>query len=147
MLWKSVKEDIQDIVTYMQQFGMAQEFHSEYIKLLLEGVTKHFSLHSEHPFQEKDLELRGYINKAIRKPTVPIRKELNWVLQNWYDIMAFMMCGRQLGREVHTAGDSSDLVQQGISSYQQPPRNIGKGSDRVPKTSTNTTFTTKSATE
>ena len=41
VLWKSVKDDIQDIVTYMQQLGMAQEFYSEYIKLLLEAVTKH----------------------------------------------------------------------------------------------------------
>ena len=42
VFWKSVKEDIQDIVTYVQQLGMAQEFHTENIKLLLEAVTKHF---------------------------------------------------------------------------------------------------------
>ena len=32
VFWKSVKEDIQDIVTYTQQLGMAQESHSEDIK-------------------------------------------------------------------------------------------------------------------
>ena len=42
VFWKSVKEDIQDIVTYTQQLSMAQDFHSEDIKLLLEGVTKYF---------------------------------------------------------------------------------------------------------
>ena len=42
VFWKSVKQDIQVIVTYRQQLGMAQEFHSEDIKLLLEAVTKHF---------------------------------------------------------------------------------------------------------
>ena len=40
--WKSVKEDIQDIVTHTQQLGIAQEFNSEDMKLLLAGVTKHF---------------------------------------------------------------------------------------------------------
>ena len=44
---KSVKDNIQDIVTYTQQLSMAQEFHSEDIKLLLEAVTKHFLRHSE----------------------------------------------------------------------------------------------------
>ena len=43
VFWKSVKEDMQDIVTYTQQLRMAQEFHSEDIKLCLEAVTKHFS--------------------------------------------------------------------------------------------------------
>ena len=75
MCWKSVKEDVQDIVTYTQQLGMAQEFHSEDIKLLLEAVTKHFLWHSEYPFQENDLELRAYISKALKKPTVSINKE------------------------------------------------------------------------
>ena len=42
VFWKSVKEDIQDIVTYTQQLGMAQEFYSEDIKLLLKAITKHF---------------------------------------------------------------------------------------------------------
>ena len=41
VFWKPVKEDIQDIVTYMQQLCMAQQFHSEDIKLLLEAVTEH----------------------------------------------------------------------------------------------------------
>ena len=75
VFWKSVKEDIQDIITYTQQLGMAQEFHIEDIKLLLEALTKHFLWHSEYPFQERDLELRIYIRKALRKPTVPIKKE------------------------------------------------------------------------
>ena len=39
VFWKSVKEDIQDIVTYIQQLGMAQECHFDDIKLLLEAVT------------------------------------------------------------------------------------------------------------
>ena len=92
MFWKSVKEDIQDIGTYTQQLGMAQEFHSEDIKLLLEAVTKYFLSHSEYPLQQQDLELRAYISKALRKPTVPINKELHWVLHNWDDKMACMMC-------------------------------------------------------
>ena len=116
MFWKSVKEDIEDIVIYTQQLGMAQEFHSEDIKLLLEAVTTHFLWHSEYPFQEKDLELRSYISKALMKPTDPIDKEPHWVLQNWDDIMAFMMCRRYLDREVHTGGDLWDPVQQGIGS-------------------------------
>ena len=52
VFWKLVKEDIQDIVTYTEQLGMAQEFHSEDIKLLLEAVTKHFLWHPEYPFLE-----------------------------------------------------------------------------------------------
>ena len=42
MFWKLVKEDIQDIATYIQQLSTAQELHSEDIKLLLKAVTKHF---------------------------------------------------------------------------------------------------------
>ena len=42
LFWKSVKKDIQDMVTYTQQLRMAQEFHSEDIKLILEEVIKHF---------------------------------------------------------------------------------------------------------
>ena len=61
--------------------------------------------------------------------------------------MEFMMCGIDLDRQAHTAGDLSDPVQQGIGSYQQTPRNQVKGSSRAPKTSTKTTFTTESATE
>ena len=84
---------------------MAQEFHSKSIKLLLVVVTKHVSWHSECAFQEKDLELRAYISKAVRKPRVLINKETDWVLQNFDGIMAFKMYGMHLDREVHTAGD------------------------------------------
>ena len=42
VFWKSVKQDIQDIVTYTQQLGMAQEFHYEDIQLLLEVAIKYF---------------------------------------------------------------------------------------------------------
>ena len=49
VFWNSIKEDIQDIVPYTQQLGMAEEFHPEDIKLLLEAVTKHFLWHSEYP--------------------------------------------------------------------------------------------------
>ena len=112
MFRKSVKEYIQDIVTYTQQLGMAQEFHLESIMLPLEGVTKHFLWHSEYQFQENELKLSTYINKAFKKPTVSISKEPHWVLQKWDDIMAFMMCRMHLDRAVHTAGDLSDLVSQ-----------------------------------
>ena len=61
--------------------------------------------------------------------------------------MVFMMCRTQLDREVHTAVDLSDLVQQRIGSYLQTSLNKGKGSARAPKTSTKTTFTSESATE
>ena len=50
VFWKSGKEAMQDIVTYTQQLGVAQEVHFEDIKLLLEAVTKHFLWHSECPF-------------------------------------------------------------------------------------------------
>ena len=96
---------------------MAQEFHSADIRLLLEALTKHFLWHAEYPFHEKDLELGAYISKALRKPTVAINKEPHWVLQNWNNIIACMMCGTHLDREVHAAGDLSDPVQQGIGSY------------------------------
>ena len=75
VFWKYVKEVIQDIVTYTPQLGMAQEFHSKNIKLLLAAVTKHFLLHSEYTFQKSDLELRTYISKALKILTVPINKE------------------------------------------------------------------------
>ena len=54
-----------------------------------------------------------------------------------------------LDREVHTARDVLDPVQQGIASYLQTleTNNNGQGNDRVTKTSTKTTFTTRSATE
>ena len=61
--------------------------------------------------------------------------------------MAFMMCGMHLDSEVHTAGDLSDPVQQGIGSYPQTLRNKGKDSGRALKTSTKTIFITKSATK
>ena len=80
VFWNSVKEDTQEIVTYTQQLGMAQDFHSKDIKLLLEAVTKHFLWHSKYTFQENDLELRAYISKALRKPMFPINKEPYWVL-------------------------------------------------------------------
>ena len=57
------------------------------------------------------------------------------------------MCRTHLDREVHSVGDLSDLVQDGIGSYAQTPRNKGKGSGRAPKTSIKTTFTTEPATE
>ena len=57
------------------------------------------------------------------------------------------MCVRHLDRQVHTAGDLWDPVQQGIRSYLQTPQNKDKGSDRAPKTSTKTTFSTESTTE
>ena len=77
---KPVKENIQDIVTYMQQLGKAQELHLQDIKLLLEAITKYFLCHSEYPFQENDFELRPYLSKALRKPTFSINKEPQWVL-------------------------------------------------------------------
>ena len=111
VFWKTMKENIQDIVTYTQQLGMAQEFHSVDVKLLLEAVIKDFLWYSEYPFQENDLELRAEISKGLKKPTVPINKEPHWVLQKWDDIIVFMMCRTHLDREVHTVGDSLDLVQ------------------------------------
>ena len=42
VFWKSVKENIQDIIKYTQQCGTALEFHYKDIKLLLEAVIKHF---------------------------------------------------------------------------------------------------------
>ena len=42
MFLKSVKQDIQDIITYTHQLGMAPEFNSKDIKLSLKAVTKHF---------------------------------------------------------------------------------------------------------
>ena len=147
MFWKSVTEDMQNVVTCTEQLGMAQEFQCEDVKLLLAVVTKHFLWHSEYPVQKNNLELRAYIIKALRKPMVLINKELHWVLQNWKDIIAFMMSGTHLDREVHTAEDLWDPVQQGIGSYLQTLRNKAKGSGRAPKTSTKTTVTYKSATE
>ena len=136
VFWKLVKQHIQDNVTYTQQLGMAQEFHCEYIKLLLEVVIKYFSWHSQYPCLENVLELSASINRALKKTTVPINKEPYWVLKNWHHIMAFMICGTHLEKEVHTAGDLSDLVLWGIGSYLQSPRNKGKGSGRALKTST-----------
>ena len=144
---KSVKDDIQDIRTYTQQLGMAQEFHPEDIKLLWEVVKKYFLWHLEYPFQENDLELKAYISEALKKPIVPINKKPHWVLQNWDEIMAFMKCGMYLDREVYTARDLSDPGQKEIGGYLQTPRNKGKGSCRAANTSTKTTFTTKSATK
>ena len=110
---------------------MAQEFQSEDINLLLEGVTMHFLWHSEYAFQDNDLELWACMSKALKKPMVRINKELHLVLQNWDYIIAFIMCGTHLDRELHTAGDLWDPVQKGIGSYLQTPRNKGKGSSRA----------------
>ena len=87
------------------------------------------------------------MSKSLRKLMVPIKKEPHWVLQKWDYIMAFVMCETNLDREVHTAADLSDAVQQGIGSYLQTPRNKGKGGSRAGRTPTKTTFTTESATE
>ena len=80
------------------------------MKLLLEAVIKHFLWNSEYIFQGKDWELRAYLRKALMKPSVPINKQLHLVLQNWNDIMGFMMCEMHLYREVYMAVDLSDLV-------------------------------------
>ena len=53
----------------------------------------------------------------------------------------------QLDKKEHTVGDLSDLVQQGISSYLQTPRNKSKSNGSEPKTLTKSIFTSKSATE
>ena len=42
VFWNPVKKHMQNIMTHTQQLGMAQEFHSEDIKLLLEAATKDF---------------------------------------------------------------------------------------------------------
>ena len=57
------------------------------------------------------------------------------------------MCGIYLDREVHTARDLLDPVQQGIDSYPQTPWKEGKDNNREPEISTKTTFTTKLATQ
>ena len=87
------------------------------------------------------------MRKALRKQTVTINKELYWILQNWDNIMALVMCGTYMNREVHTAGDFTHPVEQEIGSYPQTPRSQGKRSGRAPETSTKTTFPTGSATE
>ena len=145
MLWKSVTKDIQDMMTCAQQLGMAQEFYFENIKLLLEVVIKHFLYDSKYAFQENDLELRAYISKALKTLIVPINKEPYWVLQNWEDIMAFMMYRRHLVSQVHTAGDILDSVQQGIGSYTQTSQHKSNRSRSEAKTSSKTTFTTEAA--
>ena len=61
--------------------------------------------------------------------------------------MAFLVCSMHLDREVHTAGDLSDPVQQGFSSDPQTSQNKGNGSGTVLKTSSKTIFTTESATK
>ena len=61
--------------------------------------------------------------------------------------MAFIICGMHLDREVHTTGDLSDPVQQGIGSYLQTPRNQGEGSGKAPKILTKTRFPTEPATK
>ena len=93
------------------------------------------------------MELRACISESLRQPTVTMNKAPHWALQNRDDIMAFMMFDTHLNRKVHTAGDLSDLVQQGIGSYPQTLRNKGKGSGRAPKTASKTTFTILLATE
>ena len=113
----------------------------------MEGLTKHFSWHAEFAFQENDSELRTCISEAVKKPTVSINKEPRCVVQNWDKIMAFITCETNVYRELHTAGDLSDPVQQGNYSYQQTPRNKGKGSSSAPKTSTKKTLAHLSATE
>ena len=130
----------------MQQVGIAQEFNSKDIKLLLEAVTKHL-WHSESSLEDNDLQLKAYIRKALRKPTIHINKAPYCVLHHWDDIMAFMMHGTHLDKEVHTAEDLSNLVQQGFGNYSQTSRNKGNGSDRAPTTSTKITFNTESATK
>ena len=109
--------------------------------MLLEVVINHFLWHSEHALQENDLELRVKISKELQKPMVSINKEPYQVLQNWDEIIGFMMCRTHSDREVHSAGDLSDPVQLGIGSYPQDPQNQGTGRGRALKTSTKTTFT------
>ena len=54
LFWKSVKEDIPDVVTYIKQLGMAQKFRTKDIQLLFEAVTKHFLWDSKYLFKEND---------------------------------------------------------------------------------------------
>ena len=115
--------------------------------MLLAAAKKHFPWHSEYIFQENNLESMACISKALKKPMLPINKEPHLVLQKLDDVIAFMMCQMHLGREVYTAGDLLDPVQQGISSSLQTPQNNAQSSGRAPKTSTKTIFTTESATK
>ena len=86
-------------------------------------------------FGIKDIHQQG-----SKKPSVPVNKEPHWVLQNWDDIMACMICRTYLEREVHSAGDLLDLVQKGIGSYLQTLRNKGKGSGEEAKTCNGMTY-------
>ena len=99
MFQKSVKQYIQDIVTYTLVLAMAQEFHSEAIKFGLDAVTTQFNWHSEYVFQGNDLQLSIFRSKILKKSSVPNHKEPHRVVQNWDDFMAFMLCGTYLKRQ------------------------------------------------
>ena len=62
------------------------------------------------------MELRAYIGKALKKPIVSINKQPHWRLQNWDDIMAFMMYRIHLDKEVHAVADLSDPVQSDLAA-------------------------------
>ena len=86
------------------------------------------------------------MSKVLKKTTVAIKKEPHLVLYNWDYVMALIICGTHLDREVHAAEDLLDPVQKEFGGYEQPLRNKGKGSGRALGTPTKTTSTTESAT-
>ena len=93
--------------------------------------------------------MSAYMSQVFKKQLLTICKELHSIVQNWYDLMAFIMYRLGMGREIYCAGDLSKLVSQRINSYVQTPqtRNKDTGSGRAPKLLTKTTFTTKSETK
>ena len=75
MFWKSIQEDIPDIVIYTPYLDMSQEFYSDDIKLAWEAVTKHFWWHSEYPVQDNNLEMQACIREALMTLSVHINQE------------------------------------------------------------------------
>jgi len=133
--WKKESQRIDEILAYTQRLGLAQEYHDEDIKLLLEAVGKHYLWkETNYPFLETELDLKAVFQKELKKPIVPLGKEPHWVIKEWDEIMAFALCGRHLQLVTHTVEDCDKPVDTMPGSFQRTPKPKSKGKGTIPTT-------------
>jgi len=123
------------MLAYTQRLGLAQEYHDEDIKLLLEAVVKHYVWkETNYPFVETELDWKAVFQKELKKPVVPLGKEPHWVIKEWDEIMAFALCGRHLQLRTHTVEDCDKPVDTMPGSFQGTPEPKSKGEGTIPTT-------------
>jgi len=63
---------------------------------------KHFLWKTTIEFQSEEFELTSILSKQRKKPYIAPTMGPHWVLKEWDELMAFMLCGTHLERKAHT---------------------------------------------